>query len=46
STPVRGFAGEGTFWTDLTRFEELGAARLLQRESGARRTQPPASRGE
>jgi len=24
------FAGEGTFWTDLTRFEEAGAARLLQ----------------
>lgn len=24
------FAGEGTFWTDLTRFEELGAAKLLQ----------------
>ena len=24
------FAGEGTFWTDLSRFEELGAAKLLQ----------------
>jgi regulator of protease activity HflC (stomatin/prohibitin superfamily) len=24
------FAGEGTFWTDLARFEELGAAKLLQ----------------
>ena len=24
------FAGDGTFWTDLTRFEEVGAARLLQ----------------
>ncbi len=24
------FAGEGTFWTDLSRFQELGAARLLQ----------------
>jgi hypothetical protein len=24
------FAGEGTFWTDLTRFEEAGAAKLLQ----------------
>ena len=24
------FAGDGTFWTDLSRFEELGAARLLQ----------------
>ncbi|HNQ24224.1 MAG TPA: SPFH domain-containing protein [Phycisphaerae bacterium] len=25
------FAGEGTFWTDLSRLEEVGAARLLQR---------------
>ncbi|MCP4591044.1 MAG: hypothetical protein GY842_09885 [bacterium] len=24
------YAGEGTFWTDLTRFEEAGAAKLLQ----------------
>lgn len=24
------FAGEGTFWTDLSRFEEVGAAKLLQ----------------
>ena len=24
------FAGDGTFWTDLSRFEELGAAKLLQ----------------
>ncbi len=24
------FAGNGTFWTDLSRFEELGAAKLLQ----------------
>lgn len=24
------YAGEGTFWTDLSRFEELGAARLLE----------------
>jgi hypothetical protein len=24
------FAGEGTFWTDLTRFEEVGAARVLE----------------
>ncbi len=23
------FAGEGTFWTDLSRFEEVGAAKLL-----------------
>ncbi len=26
------FAGEGTFWTDLTKFEQLGAAKLLQQE--------------
>ena len=24
------FAGDGTFWTDLSRFEELGAAKLLK----------------
>ncbi len=24
------FAGDGTFWTDLSRFEEAGAAKLLQ----------------
>ncbi len=24
------FAGEGTFWTDLSRFEEVGAAKVLQ----------------
>ena len=24
------FAGDGTFWTDLSRFEEMGAARLLR----------------
>lgn len=24
------FAGEGTFWTDLSRFEELGAAKIMQ----------------
>ena len=38
------FAGEGTFWTDLTRFEELGAAKLLQptakSKSGATPTAP------
>jgi len=28
------FAGDGTFWTDLTRFEELGAAKLLQPAGG------------
>lgn len=27
------FAGEGTFWTDLNRFEELGAAKVLQQQS-------------
>ncbi|MCB9858134.1 MAG: hypothetical protein H6818_20815 [Phycisphaerales bacterium] len=27
------FAGEGTFWTDLSRFEDAGAAKLLQKES-------------
>ena len=31
------FAGEGTFWTDLTRFEELGAAKLLKPEPAAER---------
>ncbi|MFQ5495522.1 MAG: SPFH domain-containing protein [Phycisphaerae bacterium] len=30
------FAGEGTFWTDLSRFEELGAAKLLQPETSAK----------
>ncbi len=25
------YAGEGTFWTDLSRFEEVGAAKVLQR---------------
>ena len=24
------FAGDGTFWTDLSRFEEVGAAKILQ----------------
>ncbi len=28
------FAGEGTFWTDLKRFEEVGAARLLGNQVG------------
>lgn len=37
------FAGEGTFWTDLTRFEEVGAARLLQPADarGSSRTDAP-----
>lgn len=28
------FAGEGTFWTDLSRFEDAGAAKLLQKNGG------------
>ncbi|MBI4579258.1 MAG: hypothetical protein HY718_06120 [Planctomycetes bacterium] len=36
------FAGEGTFWTDLKRFEEVGAAQLLRQT--ARSTTRPASR--
>ncbi len=32
------FAGEGTFWTDLSRFEQVGAAKLLQ-------PKPPTSSG-
>ncbi len=27
------FAGEGTFWTDLTRMQDIGAAKLLERSS-------------
>ncbi|MDO8630885.1 MAG: SPFH domain-containing protein [Phycisphaerales bacterium] len=27
------FAGEGTFWTDLSRLQDVGAARLLERAS-------------
>ena len=30
------FAGPGTFWTDLSRFEEIGAARILQDAQGSR----------
>jgi hypothetical protein len=33
------FAGDGTFWTDLARFEELGAAKLLRPPA-----RPPADR--
>jgi len=29
------FAGEGTFWTDLTRFQELGAATQLRQAAAA-----------
>ena len=25
------YAGDGTFWTDLSRFEEVGAAKLLHK---------------
>lgn len=32
------YAGEGTFWTDLSRMEELGAARLLRPAAGAAAT--------
>ncbi|HWL92730.1 MAG TPA: SPFH domain-containing protein [Phycisphaerae bacterium] len=32
------YAGEGTFWTDLTRFEELGAAKLLKPDAKADRS--------
>jgi len=32
------FAGEGTFWTDLARFEQLGAAKLLE----SKREPPPS----
>ncbi|HUN81383.1 MAG TPA: SPFH domain-containing protein [Phycisphaerae bacterium] len=34
------FAGEGTFWTDLSRLDELGAAKVLQ--SGAKPSKPAA----
>jgi len=47
------FAGDGTFWTDLSRFEELGAAKLLkppaaeQPQQRAPQVRPtPAGRGE
>ena len=29
------FAGDGTFWTDLSRFEELGAAKLLRQPTAS-----------
>lgn len=44
------YAGEGTFWTDLSRFEEAGAARLLSGEgperpvAGTRAAEPPGRR--
>ncbi|MCB9868014.1 MAG: hypothetical protein H6816_15415 [Phycisphaerales bacterium] len=30
------FAGDGTFWTDLDRFQDVGAAKILQPASAAR----------
>ena len=35
------FAGDGTFWTDLSRFEELGAAKLLQPQASPPTKSPP-----
>ncbi len=29
------FAGDGTFWTDLSRFEQVGAAKLLGGNTGS-----------
>jgi hypothetical protein len=40
------FAGDGTFWTDLSRFEELGAARLLQAPAVAPSGPTPLPKGE
>ncbi len=31
------FAGDGTFWTDLNRFQELGAATILEEKSDKRK---------
>lgn len=39
------FAGEGTFWTDLSRFEDAGAARLLQDSASVRSQKPPREAG-
>ena len=33
------YAGEGTFWTDLSRFEEVGAAKLLKPTAADKRPQ-------
>jgi len=38
------FAGEGTFWTDLSRFEELGAAKLLKPQTPAKEHGEPSDR--
>jgi len=40
------FAGDGTFWTDLTRFEELGAAKLLQPAAEKSGPTPRAAQGD
>lgn len=40
------FAGDGTFWTDLSRFEELGAAKLLQPASDSPKGAPSAGKRE
>jgi len=40
------FAGDGTFWTDLSRFEELGAAKLLQAPGGTRPAQTSSTAGD
>ncbi len=48
------YAGDGTFWTDLSRFEELGAAKLLKPPAQAQQPQQrapqarprPAGRGD
>ena len=31
------FAGEGTFWTDLSRMQDIGAAKLLQSKAEPRK---------
>jgi regulator of protease activity HflC (stomatin/prohibitin superfamily) len=38
------FAGEGTFWTDLSRFQDLGAAKVLQEAEPT--SSPRASRDQ
>lgn len=37
------YAGEGTFWTDLSRFEEVGAAKMLQQPAGGPRPRSNAA---
>jgi regulator of protease activity HflC (stomatin/prohibitin superfamily) len=36
------YAGDGTFWTDLKRFEEVGAARVMQTTTGHAAPTPPS----